>query len=88
LHCVERVWHVEPLAKQVENARLPMLEVNGLGSWEKVLSISMPDAAMLEKIRERQKALAPIYGGAVSRGKVEAVAAPAAVLCAAKRGGR
>jgi len=50
-----------------------------------VLSISMPDAATLEKIRERRKALAPIYGGVVSRGKVEAVAAPAVVLRAAKR---
>jgi transcriptional regulator with XRE-family HTH domain len=88
LHCVERVWHVEPLAEQAENARLPMrfvLGVNGLGRWEEVLSISMPDAATLEKIRERRKALAPIYGGVVSRGKVEAVAAPAVVLRAAKR---
>jgi transcriptional regulator with XRE-family HTH domain len=87
LHCIEQVLSVEPLADKAENGRLPMrfvLDVNGLGRWDEVLSISMPDAATLEHIRQRRKALAPIYSPVVSRGQVEAVPVPDAVLRAVK----
>jgi len=78
LHSVERVLSVEPLSATAENERLPVrvvFDVNGAGRWEQELSLSMPDAATLEKIRERGKVHAAIYGGhVVTRGMVEAVA--------------
>ena len=77
LHSVERVLSVEPLSATAENGRLPVrlaFDVNGVGRWEQELSISMPDAAALEKIRERGKVHAAVYGArVVSRGMVEAV---------------
>jgi hypothetical protein len=52
-------------------------DVNGVGRWEQELSISMPDAATIEKILEHGKVHAAIHGGrVVTRGMVEAVAAP------------
>jgi transcriptional regulator with XRE-family HTH domain len=78
LHSVERVLSVEPMSATAENERLPVrvaFDVNGAGRWEQELSLSMPDAATLEKIRERGKVHAAIYGGhVVTRGMVEAVA--------------
>ena len=79
LHSVERVLSVEPLSATGENGRLPVrlaFDVNGVGRWEQELSISMPDAATLEKIRERGKVHAAIHGGhVVTRGMAEAVTA-------------
>jgi transcriptional regulator with XRE-family HTH domain len=78
LHSVERVLSVEPLSATAENERLPVrvaFDVNGAGRWEQELSLSMPDAATLEKIRERGKVHAAIYSGhVVTRGMTEAVA--------------
>jgi transcriptional regulator with XRE-family HTH domain len=78
LHSVERVLSVEPLSATADNERLPVrvaFDVNGAGRWEQELSLSMPDAATLKKIRERGKVHAAIYGGhVVTRGMVEAVA--------------
>lgn len=80
LHCVECVLSVEPLSATAENGRLPVrvaFDVNGAGRWEQELSLSTPDAATLEKIRERGKVHAAIHGGrVVTRGMVEAVVAP------------
>jgi hypothetical protein len=79
LLCVECVLSVEPLSATAENRWLPVrvaFDVNGAGRWEQEVSISMPDAATLEKIRERGKVNAAIYGGrVVTRGMVEAVPA-------------
>ena len=70
---------VELLSDTAENGRLPVrlaFDVNGVGRWEQEVSISMPDAATLEKIRERGKVHAAIHGGrVVTRGMVEAVTA-------------
>ena len=58
LHCVERVLSVEPLSDTEKNGRLPVrlaFDVNGAGRWEQEVSLSMPDAATLQKIRERGK---------------------------------
>jgi transcriptional regulator with XRE-family HTH domain len=77
LHCVERVLSVEPLSDTAEKGRLPVhvaFDVNGAGRWEQDVSLSMPGAATLEKIRERGKVHAAIHGGrVVTRGMVEAV---------------
>ena len=79
LHCVERVLSVKPLSDAAENGRLPVgvaFDVNGAGRWEQEMSISMPDGATLEKIRERGKVHAAIHAGrVVTRGMVEAVTA-------------
>jgi len=79
LHCVERVLSVEPLSDTEKNGRLPVrlaFDLNGAGRWEQEVSLSMPDAATLQKIRERGKVHAAIHGGrVVTRGMVEAVTA-------------
>jgi len=59
LQCVERVRNIEVLGEATETGWLPVrvdFDICGLGRWQHDLSILIPSADALEKIRERQKA--------------------------------
>jgi hypothetical protein len=66
LRCVERVWGIEILAEAPKNDWLPVrvdFDVCGVGRWQSDLSICMPSAATLEKIRSRQEIITAIQMG-------------------------
>jgi hypothetical protein len=66
LQCVERVRNIEPLADAPENQWLPVrvdFDVCGVGRWQHELSICIPSAESLTKIRERQRTFAAMGSG-------------------------
>jgi hypothetical protein len=66
LRCVERVWAVEIRAAAPKNDWLPVrvdFDVSGVGRWQCDLSICLPSAAALEKIRSRREILAALQTG-------------------------
>jgi hypothetical protein len=66
LRCVERVRSIELLVEAPENNWLPVrveFDVCGVGRWQYDLSICMPPAPTLERIKSRQKAFAALNAG-------------------------
>ena len=66
LECVERVHAIEVLAEAPVNNWLRVrvdLDVKGVGRWQHDLTICMPPAEELRKIRDRQETFAAIERG-------------------------
>jgi hypothetical protein len=66
LQCVERVRNIEVLAEATDNERLPIridFDVNGVGRWQSDLTICLPSASTLKKIRGRRESFAALQIG-------------------------
>jgi hypothetical protein len=66
LRCVRRVHGFELLSEEPTNHRLPVrvdFDVNGLGRWQRELSIYMPTREQMEHQAKLRAEMAPLFTG-------------------------
>jgi hypothetical protein len=66
LRCVKRVHGFELLSEVPSNHRLPVrvdFDVNGLGRWQRELSIYMPTREQMERQAKLRAEIAPLFTG-------------------------
>jgi hypothetical protein len=66
LRCVKRVHHFELLSEVPTNKRLPVhvdFDVNGVGRWQRNLSIYMPTREQMERQAKLRAQMAPLFTG-------------------------